>query len=40
MLDLCREFGHPPSWWRTLSREDKALMIGWYRHRVWKERTK
>lgn len=34
ILDICREYGEPPSWWDTLPDGDQVLLLGDYRVRV------
>ncbi len=31
ILDLCRAWGQPPAWWASLSREDQATLLGYWR---------
>jgi len=30
-MEVCRLWGQPPSWWETLSREDRVSLTAWYR---------
>ncbi len=36
MLAICREHGHPPSWWLTISHADRVLLLAERRVRASK----